>query len=213
VAAPTAGLHFTSSLLQRLHSNGVECENVTLHVGVGTFRPVSVEHIRDHVMHHEKMVVSKNTIELLISNLPRPVFAIGTTSARTLESLYWLGVKLIREGSAIHPNVTQWDPYHSFPIGITPCQSLEALLRYLTVQHLEEYSGETRLMIVPGYRYKLLSGLITNFHMPQSTLLLLVAAMIGDDWRSVYDHALKNGFRFLSYGDSCLFFNPQKLLY
>jgi S-adenosylmethionine:tRNA ribosyltransferase-isomerase len=209
VAAPTAGLHFTTSLLERLRSKGIISEYVTLHVGVGTFRPVGVEHISDHVMHHEKIMVSKSTIERLLNSLSRPVFAVGTTSARTLESLYWLGVKLIREASGYHPTVSQWDPYrHNTAQNITAQQSLEALIGYLDAHHLEEYAGETQLMIVPGYHYKLLSGLITNFHMPQSTLLLLVAAMIGDDWRTIYEHALQNGFRFLSYGDSCLFFNP-----
>jgi S-adenosylmethionine:tRNA ribosyltransferase-isomerase len=209
VAAPTAGLHFTASMLGQLRSNGIETENVTLHVGVGTFRPVGVEHIRDHVMHHERIVVSKKTIERIMISLQRPVFAVGTTSARTLESLYWLGVSLITEGSHIHPAVTQWAPYNQHHAHqITAEKSLEALINYLEAHHLEEYSGETRLMIVPGYHYKIISGLITNFHMPQSTLLLLVAAMIGSDWRSVYEHALQNGFRFLSYGDSCLFFNP-----
>jgi S-adenosylmethionine:tRNA ribosyltransferase-isomerase len=210
VAAPTAGLHFTTPLFNRLQSKGIETEKVTLHVGVGTFRPVSVDHLRDHVMHEEKIVVSRKTIERLLVCLDRPVFAVGTTSARTLESLYWLGVKLIREGSGSMPIVSQWAPYaQNSSENIPARQSLEAIIGYFEANHLEEYSGETRLMIVPGYRFNLLSGLITNFHMPQSTLLLLVAAMIGDDWRVAYEHAILNGFRFLSYGDSCLFFNPQ----
>lgn len=210
VAAPTAGLHFTDQLLERLHSKGVVSENVTLHVGLGTFRPVVAGHIRDHVMHHEKIVVAKTTIEHILATLGKPVFAIGTTSARTLESLYWLGARVIRTGAGFHPAVSQWAPYHqNHAEGITTEQALEALISYLTKNHLEEYSGETQLIIVPGYRYKLLSGLITNFHIPQSTLLLLVAAMIGENWRTTYEYALQNGFRFLSYGDSCLFFNPQ----
>lgn len=210
VAAPTAGLHFTDMLLDKLRANGAATENVTLHVGVGTFRPVTTEHIKDHVMHHEKIVIAASTLERILLGMDRPVFAIGTTSARTLESIYWLGVSVIRNGVNHHPTVSQWAPYQpGNDEFITPRESLESLLGYLRTHHLEEYSGETQLMIVPGYRYRLLSGLITNFHMPQSTLLLLVAAMIGDDWRSVYDHALQNGFRFLSYGDSCLFFNPN----
>ena len=209
VAAPTAGLHFTNSLLNRFHLKGIETEKVTLHVGVGTFKPVGVEHIGDHVMHHERIVVSKKTIERLLNNLDRPVFAVGTTSARTLESIYWLGVKLITDGSGSHPVVPQWYPYQQGKPSMTGIQqSIEALLEYLDKHHLDEYSGETQLMIVPGYRYRILSGLITNFHMPQSTLLLLVAAMIGPDWRKTYEYALQNGFRFLSYGDSCLFFKP-----
>ena len=210
VAAPTAGLHFTTGLFDRLHSKGIETDHVTLHVGVGTFRPVSVEQIGEHVMHHEKIVVSKKSIERLLNNLDRPVFAIGTTSARTLESLYWLGVKLFRQGSHSLPAVSQWYPYHQNAEDLIPVkQSLEILLGYLGAHHLEEYSGETQLMIVPGYRFRFLSGLLTNFHMPQSTLLLLVAAMIGDDWQTCYAHALRNGYRFLSYGDSSLFFNQQ----
>ncbi|MEI7726613.1 MAG: S-adenosylmethionine:tRNA ribosyltransferase-isomerase [Bacteroidota bacterium] len=211
VAAPTAGLHFTASLLNRLTLKGIETEKVTLHVGVGTFRPVSADRIGDHVMHHEKIVISKSTIERLHARLHQPVFAVGTTSARTLESIYWLGVKLICEGPHFHPEVCQWDPYLIKPANtISVAQSLEALIGYLDGKHLAEFSGETQLMIAPGYQFKILSGLITNFHMPQSTLLLLVAAMIGEGWRNAYEQALQKGFRFLSYGDSCLFFNPIK---
>ncbi len=210
VAAPTAGLHFTDSLLQRMLQKGIECEKVTLHVGIGTFRPVSVDNLSDHVMHHEKIVISRKTIARLINNLNRPVFAVGTTSARTLESLYWLGVRMIREGHGPHHVVEQWYPYQQGQSDhITVLQSLETMQAYLEKHNLEEYSGQTQLMIVPGYQYKILSGLITNFHMPQSTLLLLVAALIGDNWKKAYAFALSNGFRFLSYGDSSLFFNPR----
>lgn len=211
VAAPTAGLHFTPQILDQLHSAGMVADQVTLHVGAGTFKPVVAEHVRDHVMHHEKIIVSKKTIENLVNSLHRPVIAVGTTSARTLESLYWAGARLICDEPLVHPDVSQWDPYDMLSAeGITPPESLAALLRYLESRQLEAYSGETRLMIVPGYRYRLLSGLITNFHMPQSTLLLLVAAMIGDDWRTAYGHALQHDYRFLSYGDACLFFMPGK---
>ncbi len=210
VAAPTAGLHFTAPLLNRIALKGIDTAFVTLHVGVGTFRPVTTDRIGDHIMHHEKIVVQRRTVEKLLQQLNQPVFAIGTTSARTLESLYWIGVKLIRHGTTEHLRVSQWDPYQkNYAAGITVRQSLETLLRYLEVHHLAVFSGETQLMIVPGYRYKILSGLITNFHMPQSTLLLLVSAMVGDDWQHAYNHALQHGYRFLSYGDSCLFFNPQ----
>ena len=211
VAAPTAGLHFTPELMQKLKLQGTGFEKITLHVGIGTFRPVSVDKIRDHVMHHETIVITRKTIERIVNNPGRPLFAVGTTSARTLESLYWLGVRLIREGSGTHPMVPQWYPYQSGQSdNFTILQSLEAVLEYLEKHNLDEYSGETRLMIVPGYQYRLISGLITNFHMPQSSLLLLVAAMIGENWKTAYDYALSNGFRFLSYGDSCLFFNPGK---
>jgi S-adenosylmethionine:tRNA ribosyltransferase-isomerase len=214
VAAPTAGLHFTPARIEKLRSDGFETENVTLHVGMGTFRPVGVEQIRDHVMHHEKIVISRNTIHQLLLNLNRPVIAVGTTSARTLESLYWLGVSLIQDHSEKHPVVSQWIPYQQNPGSmITAGQSLQALINYLDERKLVEYSGETQLMIVPGYQYRIISGLITNFHFPKSTLLLLVAAMIGNDWRRVYAHALDNGYRFLSYGDSCLFFNARHKLH
>ncbi len=213
VAAPTAGLHFTPALMQKLEQHGAGFEKITLHVGIGTFRPVSVGNIRDHVMHHETIVITRPTIERILNNTGRPLFAVGTTSARTLESLYWLGVRLIKEGSGTHPHVPQWYPYQSGQSdNLTVRQSLEAVLAYLEKHNLDEYAGETRLMIVPGYQYRLISGLITNFHIPQSTLLLLVAAMIGEKWKTAYEYALSNGFRFLSYGDSCLFFNPGKEL-
>jgi len=211
VAAPTAGLHFTAGMLSRLKESGFMTENVTLHVGTGTFRPVAVADIRDHIMHHEKIVVPVKVIETLLAEPHRPVIAVGTTSARTLESLYWLGVRLLLDGQKVHPVVDQWYPYLLEGAGtITVKRSLEALADYLRTRRMNEYSGETQLMIVPGYRYKIISGLITNFHMPQSTLLLLVAAMIGDDWKKAYDYALMNGFRFLSYGDACLFFVQRK---
>lgn len=211
VAAPTAGLHFTGALMQTLLDQGIECEQVTLHVGIGTFRPVSADNIGDHVMHHEKIVVARKTIENLLNNANKPIFAVGTTSARTLESLYWLGVKLLREGPGSHPSVTQWYPYEQKPPDhITIENSLERVLDYLRRNNMEEYVGETQLMIVPGYQFKLISGLITNFHMPQSTLLLLVAALIGEQWKQAYAYAISNGFRFLSYGDSCIFFNPGR---
>jgi S-adenosylmethionine:tRNA ribosyltransferase-isomerase len=211
VAAPTAGLHFTDSVFRKLSSKDILTEKVTLHVGVGTFKPVSAKMITDHVMHHEKIVVSEKTISRLLHNRHRPVFAVGTTSARTLESLYWLGVKLIRNGMDEHPAVLQWDPYQEANLKeVETEQALEALLRYLQTRGLQEYAGETQLLIVPGYRFRMLSGLITNFHMPQSTLLLLVAALVGEDWKLAYDFALSHGFRFLSYGDSCLFFNRVK---
>ncbi len=211
VAAPTAGLHFTAPLISKLHQQGIVTENVTLHVGVGTFRPVAAEQVGDHVMHHEKIIVSGTTIEGLLRNLHRPMFAVGTTSARTVESIYWLGVRLIQKGPDMNDGVPQWYPYGEMTAqDITPRQSLEALLQFIDSRGLSEYSGETRLMVVPGYKYRLLSGLITNFHMPQSTLLLLVAAMIGEEWKNIYNYAVDHGYRFLSYGDSCLFFNQQK---
>ncbi len=210
VAAPTAGLHFTPSVLGKLNRMGIITDKVTLHVGVGTFKPVTADRISDHVMHHERIIVSRKTILTLLNNPGRPLFAVGTTSARTLESLYWLGAKLILHGPAEKPVVGQWDPYLPALQDVSKAMALEALLHFLDDRGMDEYSGETQLMIVPGYRFRLLSGLITNFHMPRSTLLLLVAALVGETWKDAYEYALNNNFRFLSYGDSCLFFSRQQ---
>ncbi len=211
VAAPTAGLHFTKGVLDRLALRGILLNHVTLHVGIGTFKPVSAERIADHVMHHEKIIVTRQLTEWLLNNPGRPLFAVGTTSARTLESLYWLGVQLLNEPGSRHPSVSQWDPYRENGLQQPATEkSLAALLRFMDDHGMDEYAGETQLMIVPGYRFRLISGLVTNFHMPKSTLLLLVAAMIGDDWKRAYDYAGSNGFRFLSYGDSCLFFKQAE---
>ncbi|MEI6455030.1 MAG: S-adenosylmethionine:tRNA ribosyltransferase-isomerase [bacterium] len=207
VAAPTAGLHFTPEVLSRLEAKGSLFEKVTLHVGLGTFRPVTVPDISEHMMHAEQIIVKKKTIETLYNNPERPVIAVGTTSVRTLESLYWLGVKLTEGKTGTLAEVGQWDPYlTSGNSGISLKQSLGHLLEYLERNDLDALTGSTRLMIVPGYSYKVTSGLITNFHMPQSTLLLLVAALIGNDWEKAYRYALDHSYRFLSYGDSCLFF-------
>ena len=206
VAAPTAGLHFTPEVMKRLSCNGVLFEKVTLHVGLGTFRPVMVSDISEHVMHAEKIVVTRKTIETLLEDPGRPVIAVGTTAARTLESLYWLGIKVINDKDNLNPEVDQWYPYLAdHDPGISLQQSLKALLYFLRKHNREVYSGTTSLMIIPGYRYRVVSGLITNFHMPQSTLLMLVAAMVGDDWEKAYRYAMDHGFRFLSYGDSSLF--------
>jgi S-adenosylmethionine:tRNA ribosyltransferase-isomerase len=160
-------------------------------------------------MHHERIVVSEQTVRMLADNPGRAVVAVGTTTARTLESLYWAGARLAKYGLETHPEVLQWDPYGNDGLGEIPARTaLEALLQYMERNGLDEYSGETRLMIVPGYRYRVMSALVTNFHMPQSTLLLLVAALVGDDWKRAYDFAIAGKFRFLSYGDACLFFNP-----
>jgi S-adenosylmethionine:tRNA ribosyltransferase-isomerase len=212
VAAPTAGLHFTEEVLEQLTRQAVIFEKIALHVGVGTFRPVSVSDLSVHVMHSEKVVVSRNTLRNLISQHSRPVVAIGTTSVRTLESLYWAGVKLLSGETSEVPLIHQWDPYqpekypHHFPV----VESLTALEEFLIRNELEEYHGSTQLMIVPGYRFRIVDAMITNFHMPQSTLLLLVAAFIGDEWKKTYHYALDHGFRFLSYGDSCLFFKKEE---
>ena len=206
VAAPTAGLHFTEEILERLISLGCREERLTLHVGLGTFRPVSVPDIRDHVMHSELFTVKLSTMRALRDSLDRPVIAVGTTSARTLESLYWMGLKAIEHPHAGINNITQWEPYETRSSVLpSPKDSLEALISYLETSGADECRGSTSLIIVPGYTFRFVTGLITNFHMPQSTLLLLIAAFAGNGWKDVYSHALARGYRFLSYGDACMF--------
>jgi S-adenosylmethionine:tRNA ribosyltransferase-isomerase len=211
VAAPTAGLHFTTEVMSRLGEKNIQKQFVTLHVGAGTFRQVTVPDAHDHVMHQELIDIPKETIEALLTGYGKPVFAVGTTAARTLESLYWIGCRLFSDPERLPDEVPQWFPYQLEVSGQIPVpQALELLLTYLDRHGMSGYRGETRLMIVPGYRYRLLSGLITNFHVPRSTLLLLVAALTGDSWRGAYQYALDNGFRFLSYGDACLMFGTQE---
>lgn len=211
VAAPTAGLHFTSEVFEKLHAKGIDHRFLTLHVGAGTFKPVSSDTIGEHQMHSEQFLVKRSLLHSLISHKGKMV-SVGTTSMRTLESLYWLGVKLLRgylpeSGIA---KIDQWEPYQgSETFGIK--DSLAAILAYLDKNGLETLQGETALIIVPGYEFKLVDVLITNFHQPRSTLLLLVAAFAGPAWKDAYEYALNNDFRFLSYGDSCLFFRNEKL--
>lgn len=207
VAAPTAGLHFTPELLERIRANHCREVSLTLHVGLGTFRPVTSSDIRGHVMHNETFSVSVNTLSQLLETPARLVTAIGTTSARTLESLYWLGVKAIAHPEAENNEVLQWDPYE-YPENSLPsaAEALHALLKMARRKGLNEVRGKTGLIIVPGYRFRMMGCLITNFHMPASTLLLLVAAFAGDGWKKAYEHALAKGYRFLSYGDACMFF-------
>jgi S-adenosylmethionine:tRNA ribosyltransferase-isomerase len=204
VAAPTAGLHFTDALLKRLKQSKVMMEHLTLHVGAGTFVPVKEENARDHSMHSELVVVSPEFLEKWL-NRKGGLIAVGTTSTRSLESLYWLGVKL-KEHAPTDPtalSIVQWDN-EKLPQDIPLSESIEFLLDYCKRYELEHLSFSTQLMIVPGYRFRTISGLLTNFHMPGSTLLLLIAAWIGEDWKKVYDYALREDFRFLSYGDSSL---------
>lgn len=211
VAAPTAGLHFTASVLDGITSAGIEREEVTLHVGAGTFRPVKSETIAGHDMHSEYIVVSRKTIESLL-NHDCHATAVGTTSVRTLESLYYIGRKLMGnpELSEEELHVQQWEPYecesvseHEHGDADVRC-ALNAILSWMNHNNLSALHTATQIIIVPGYQYKIVERIVTNFHQPQSTLLLLVSAFIGDDWRRVYDYALGHDFRFLSYGDSSL---------
>lgn len=210
VAAPTASLHFTPELVQSLEEQGVETARLTLHVGAGTFRPVKSETIAGHDMHAEWLEVSDATIRALLRQEGGPVIAVGTTAMRTLESLYWIGCKLVydpcRDMDALA--VGQWEPYEQH-VDISATEALEALLRWLEEAGRHSIITRTGILIAPGYRFRIVTGLVTNFHQPQSTLLLLVAAFIGDDWRRVYEYAMANDFRFLSYGDSSLLWRRQ----
>ncbi len=205
VAAPTAGLHFTPEVFSRLGEKGIDVCNVTLHVGAGTFKPVTAARIGDHAMHSEQFFVSTETLKSLKKS-GRLLVSVGTTSMRTLESLYWLGVKLLGEGiSEEVPFLEQWFPYaYTGPLpGVV--EALDALIHKSESNGLGGIRGETSLIIVPGYDFKITERLITNFHQPGSTLLLLVAAFAGEQWVKAYRYALDHDFRFLSYGDSCLF--------
>jgi S-adenosylmethionine:tRNA ribosyltransferase-isomerase len=205
VAAPTAGLHFTEELLEKLRKRTILFSNVTLHVGLGTFRPVSSPDILQHQMHEEKIVVHQDTIEMILKNPGKPTIAVGTTSVRTLESLYWMGVKLIIEQTTEFQSVGQWDPYNQkYNTGIPLKEALKKILDIFREKKTNYYSGVTQIMIIPGYEFKVIEGMITNFHLPKSTLLMLIAAFTGNSWKRAYEYALKNEFRFLSYGDACL---------
>ena len=204
VAAPTAGLHFTKNILTLISEKNIALREITLHVGAGTFKPVKSETIGEHDMHREKVIIPKKFVEELVSN-PQKIIAVGTTSVRSLESLYWLGLKLeespvISEGLEIE----QWEPYQN-KTEITVHKALKNILNFLEKNNQKTLQFSTQIIIVPGYRFKLIDGIITNFRQPQSTLLLLISAFMGNDWKKVYDFAFKNDFRFLSYGDSNLY--------
>ncbi len=204
VAAPTAGLHFTERVLDTLKNKGVDLEEVTLHVGAGTFRPVKSEEIAGHDMHTEYISVNRQTIEKLLKHGGETT-AVGTTSVRTIESLYYIGVILESrpEASQEELHVKQWMPYEN-ETNLTPIQALQNILDYMERNHLDALHTSTQIIIAPGYEYKIVKRIVTNFHQPQSTLLLLVSAFVKGDWRKIYDYALSHDFRFLSYGDSSL---------
>lgn len=207
VAAPTAGLHFTADVLQKLQAKNIQTGFVTLHVGAGTFKPVKAGTMKDHEMHAEFIVVLPELIRKIIDQQGRPVIAVGTTSLRTLESLYWLGAKLMRNKHCFDgklPYIDQWEAYEEDLQQYSVAEALHALNNYLLENQLGHLVAKTQIIIAPGYPFKVADALVTNFHQPSSTLLLLVAAFIGADWRRVYAYALENDFRFLSYGDGSL---------
>ncbi len=207
VAAPTAGLHFTPRVLDALREKGVALEELTLHVGAGTFKPVKSEGIEGHEMHTEYISVNRSTLEKLVAHEGKAI-AVGTTSVRTLESLYHIGVTLLHNPNATEEDlhVKQWQPYETaLETAATPAvDALQAIIAYLDRHHMETLHSSTQIIIAPGYEYRIVKAMVTNFHQPQSTLLLLVSAFLHGDWRKIYDYALAHDFRFLSYGDSSL---------
>jgi S-adenosylmethionine:tRNA ribosyltransferase-isomerase len=211
VAAPTAGLHFTTHVFDSFIEKNIQKTFVTLHVGAGTFKPVKAATMQDHEMHAEYIDVHKDCLQQLLAQLGNPIIAVGTTSLRTIESLYWLGVK-----TKINPTIpsaelfiSQWEPYELAERNVKPKEALIALLKWMETHQSERIITKTQIIIAPGYSFKIMNALITNFHQPQSTLLLLVAAIVGDDWKKIYTHALEKDYRFLSYGDGSLLWNTK----
>lgn len=198
VAAPTAGLHFTEEILGKLKRKGVSIEYLTLHVSAGTFQPIKAKSIYEHPMHNEQVIINRNTVEKLINQ--SRVIAVGTTSMRTLESLYWFGVKLGSGKSEFH--ILKDDPYTFEPQAKE--QAMKNVLSYMDQNNLVQLLGQTEIFIYPGYQMRVCKGLVTNYHLPGSTLILLVAAFVGQDWKRIYQQAIENNYRFLSYGDSSL---------
>ena len=205
VAAPTAGLHFTDNVLSSVSNYGIDLEEITLHVGAGTFKPVKSDEIGEHNMHSEFVCVHKSTIEKLLLHDGKAI-AVGTTSVRTLESLYYVGLKLLKDKdlSEDELHVCQWEPYADDVKQVSAVKAIEQIREYMEEKNVNSIHFSTQIIIVPGYDYKIVKMLVTNFHQPQSTLLLLVSAFLHGDWKRVYDYALSHDFRFLSYGDSSL---------
>lgn len=205
VAAPTAGLHFTDQVFQTFQQKNITTAEVTLHVGAGTFKPVKAATIADHEMHAEQFLVTRELL-VRLQKQRNPIIAVGTTSIRTLESLYWLGSSFIdnedQAPDSLH--ISQWHPYKN-TTEASKTQALQALIDFMDKHSINHLTASTQIIIVPGYNFRVVDGMITNFHQPQSTLLLLIAAYLGDDWKQIYQHALDNNYRFLSYGDSNLY--------
>lgn len=208
VAAPTAGLHFTDSVFEQLAAKNITRDEVTLHVGAGTFKPVKSDTLAEHEMHEETVFVTLQTLKNIHNCLEshRNLVAVGTTSTRTLESLYWHGVKLILQQTSETISISQWTPYELDADGISASQSIAAIIQNIESNQLTELQGSTQIIITPGYQFRMVNILVTNFHQPENTLILLIAAFVGKDWKAIYDHALNNDYRFLSYGDSSILF-------
>lgn len=207
VAAPTAGLHFTNAVFASLAAKNIYKDFVTLHVGAGTFKPVKAAVMEQHEMHAEWIDVSMDAIQNIINNLNNTVVAVGTTSMRTLESLYWLGVKALVQPQADTLQLNQWEVYEALAqTNYTAEEALQGLVQWLQKNNYTQLFTQTQILIAPGYQFKIAKAIVTNFHQPQSTLLLLVAAAVGENWKEIYNYALENDFRFLSYGDGSLLF-------
>lgn len=211
VAAPTAGLHFTENIFEKLKTKNISTEFVTLHVGAGTFKPVKSQTMQEHEMHQERIYITLTTVEMILKAVQekKRIISVGTTSLRTIESLYWFGLQLLLQKVAgiEEMRISQWEPYEpETENSLSTEKVLNALVHWMKKNHKTVLSGFTQILIAPSYSFKIANGLITNFHQPESTLLLLVSAFIGDDWKKVYHHALENNYRFLSYGDSSLLF-------
>lgn len=211
VAAPTAGLHFTETVFEKLAAKNIQKEFVTLHVGAGTFKPVKAKTMNKHEMHAEFIDVSTEAIENLLFCADKTIVAVGTTSLRTIESLYWMGVKVTKNPEVAVDEITirQWEPYEMEPANIAVKDALNNLLVWMAKKELKRILTKTQILIAPGYQLMIAKGIITNFHQPQSTLLLLVSAIVGEEWKSIYQYAMDNDFRFLSYGDGCLLWNER----
>ncbi|PZP48202.1 MAG: S-adenosylmethionine tRNA ribosyltransferase [Pseudopedobacter saltans] len=212
VAAPTAGLHFTENVLDSLKKKNCHYDFVTLHVGAGTFKPVKAEHMADHEMHYEAMDISLTFLKNLLSNIAKDhnIVTVGTTSMRTIESLYWIGVQAFQgKLEPLNIEVLQWAPYEN-PSNISAEESIGSLIDWMQMQHIERIFAKTQIIIAPGYQLKIVNGLVTNFHQPQSTLILLVSAIVGDYWKTIYQYAMEHEFRFLSYGDGSLLWKQKK---
>lgn len=201
VAAPTAGLHFTTKILAQIKSKGIAQNHLTLHVGAGTFMPIKAKSVQEHPMHNEKMIISVESIESVLKSAF--IISVGTTSMRTLESLFWFGVKLLENPEATF-KIDKLYPYIKRATIPSKGDAFKAILNYASRKKLTTLYGDTEIFIFPGYKFRVCEGLITNFHQPESTLILLVAAFVGNNWKSIYDHALQNNYRFLSFGDSSL---------
>lgn len=210
VAAPTAGLHFTPTVLQQLEERNIANAQVVLHVGAGTFRPVKAAFLKDHEMHQEWIEASADFLITWLQRVHQPLIGVGTTTLRTLESLYWIGVKINLENPSTPPLLHQWEPYQLAEHEISLEESLISLIQWLEKKKLDRIVTQTSLLIAPGYSIKTISALITNFHQPSSTLLLLIAALVGEDWKDIYTHALDHNYRFLSYGDSSLLWKKNE---